>query len=47
VNAENKNISATTIVTLARSDIDRMEIFLRLVVMMTFSECKSKCKSIL
>ncbi len=36
MNAENKNIAATAIVALARSDNERMEIFMCLGVMMTF-----------
>ena len=36
MNAENKNIAATAIMALARSDNERMEIFMCLGVMMTF-----------
>ena len=39
--AENKNIAAAEIVALARSDNERMEIFMCLVVMMTFVEIRN------
>jgi hypothetical protein len=41
VKAENKNIAVTEIVALARSDNERMEIFMCLVVMMTFVEIRN------
>jgi uncharacterized membrane protein YwzB len=41
VNAENKNIAATAIVALVRSDNERVEIFMCLGVMMTFWKIRS------